>query len=102
MPNIKLDEHAIQQALTELNASTVQEWIIENGKLTKSLRFKNFQQAFGFMTMCALYAEKKDHHPEWSNVYNKVDVLLVTHDVAGLSAKDFDLAKKMDALAGSI
>ncbi|MAF14880.1 MAG: 4a-hydroxytetrahydrobiopterin dehydratase [Marinomonas sp.] len=102
MPNIKLDEHAIQQALTELNASTVQEWIIENGKLTKSFRFKNFQQAFGFMTMCALYAEKKDHHPEWSNVYNKVDVLLVTHDVAGLSAKDFDLAKKMDALAGSI
>jgi 4a-hydroxytetrahydrobiopterin dehydratase len=102
MANIKLDEQAIQQALIELNASTAQEWTIENGKLTKSFRFKNFQQAFGFMTMCALYAEKKDHHPEWSNVYNKVDVLLVTHDVAGLSAKDFDLAKKMDALAGSI
>ncbi|TDR06328.1 4a-hydroxytetrahydrobiopterin dehydratase [Marinomonas communis] len=102
MPNIKLDEQAIQQALTELNASTAQEWTIENDKLTKSFRFKNFQQAFGFMTMCALFAEKKDHHPEWSNVYNKVDVQLVTHDVAGLSAKDFDLAKKMDALAGSI
>ena len=102
MPNIKLDEQAIQQALIELNASTEQEWTIENGKLAKSFKFKNFQQAFGFMTMCALYAEKKDHHPEWSNVYNKVDVLLVTHDVAGLSAKDFDLAKKMDALAGSI
>jgi len=102
MPNIKLDEQAIQQALKELNARTAQEWIIENGKLAKSFKFKNFQQAFGFMTMCALYAEKKDHHPEWSNVYNKVDVQLVTHDVAGLSAKDFDLAKKMDALAGSI
>ena len=102
MPNIKLDEHAIQQALTELNASTVQEWIIENGKLTKSFRFKNFQQAFGFMTMCALYAEKKDHHPEWSNVYNKVDVQLVTHDVAGLSAKDFDLAKHMDEFAENV
>ena len=102
MPNVKFDEQAIQQALIELNASTAQEWFIENGKLAKSFKFKNFQQAFGFMTMCALYAEKKDHHPEWSNVYNKVDVQLVTHDVAGLSAKDFDLAKKMDALAGSI
>ena len=102
MPNVKLDEQAIQQALIELNASTEQEWTIENGKLAKSFKFKNFQQAFGFMTMCALYAEKKDHHPEWSNVYNKVDVQLVTHDVAGLSAKDFDLAKKMDELAKSI
>ena len=102
MPNIKLGEEAHEQASIVLNASTEQEWTIENGKLAKSFKFKNFQQAFGFMTMCALYAEKKDHHPEWSNVYNKVDVQLVTHDVAGLSAKDFDLAKKMDALAGSI
>ena len=102
MPNIKLDEQAIQQALTELNANTAQEWIIENDKLTKSFKFKNFQQAFGFMAMCALYAEKKDHHPEWSNVYNKVDVQLVTHDVAGLSAKDFDLAKHMDEFAENV
>eukprot|EP00744_Colponema_vietnamica_P001678 GILI01002755.1.p1 GENE.GILI01002755.1~~GILI01002755.1.p1 ORF type:complete len:243 (+),score=94.15 GILI01002755.1:89-817(+) len=65
----------------------------------KEYRFKDFNEAFGFMSSVALYAEKKDHHPEWFNVYNKVQVTLTTHDAAGLSQKDVDLALKMEELA---
>lgn len=94
-----LEQHEIDSALIQLNTGAIQNWIIEEGKLTKTFKFKNFQYAFGFMTMCAMYAEKKNHHPEWSNVYNKVTVQLITHDVSGLSDKDFDLAKQMDVFA---
>ncbi|MCO4785035.1 4a-hydroxytetrahydrobiopterin dehydratase [Marinomonas atlantica] len=94
-----LEQHEIDSALIQLNADTIQHWIIEEGKLTKTFKFKSFQHAFGFMTMCAMYAEKKNHHPEWSNVYSKVTVQLITHDVSGLSDKDFDLAKQMDVFA---
>lgn len=69
--------------------------------LVKTYRFRNFIEAFGFMTRAALWAEKWDHHPEWSNVYKTVEVLLTTHDVDGLSALDIKLATKMDALAES-
>ena len=61
--------------------------------------FADFNAAFGFMTRVALLAEKADHHPEWSNVWNRVDVVLSTHDAGGLTAKDIALAKAMDALA---
>jgi 4a-hydroxytetrahydrobiopterin dehydratase len=64
----------------------------------KSYKFKGFVDAFGFMTKVALWAEKWDHHPEWFNVYNRVDVVLTTHDVDGLSALDVKLARKMDTL----
>ena len=60
--------------------------------------FRDFVEAFGFMTRVALLAEKADHHPEWSNVYNKVEILLTTHDAQGLSARDVALAKAIDAL----
>ena len=66
--------------------------------LQKSFKFKNFVEAFGFMSKVALLAEKMDHHPEWSNVYNKVEINLTTHDAGGLSEKDFQLAKLIDAL----
>ncbi len=66
--------------------------------IKKSYKFKNFIEAFGWMTRMALWAEKLNHHPEWSNVYNRVDVTLITHDCDGLSALDVKLAKKMDAL----
>ena len=67
--------------------------------ITRSFRFADFNAAFGFMTRAALLAEKADHHPEWFNVYNRLDVTLTTHDAGGLSARDVVMAKAMDGLA---
>jgi len=67
--------------------------------IVKTFRFKDFNAAFGFMTRIALAAEKLDHHPEWFNVYNRVDVLLATHDADGVTVLDVELAKIMDAAA---
>lgn len=67
--------------------------------ITKSFRFKNFRQAFAFMTEVALVAEKMDHHPEWSNVYGRVEVVLTTHSAQGVTALDVTLAQKMDSIA---
>lgn len=77
-------------------------WAMTKGRdaITKKYFFRNFIEAFGFMTKAALWAEKWDHHPEWSNVYKTVDVTLTSHDVDGLSARDVKLAAKMDKLAG--
>ena len=66
--------------------------------IAKSFRFGNFVEAFGFMTEVALQAEKMDHHPEWSNVYGRVDVVLTTHSAGGLTGLDIELARFMDAL----
>jgi len=66
--------------------------------ITKTFSFKNFIQAFGWMTQVAIHAEKLNHHPEWSNVYKTVEVLLSTHDAGGLTELDVKLAKRMDAL----
>ncbi len=67
--------------------------------ITKTFKFKSFNQAFGFMTRVALYAEKWDHHPEWFNVYSRVTVTLTTHDAGGLSDLDVKLAARMNDLA---
>ncbi|MBM6550752.1 4a-hydroxytetrahydrobiopterin dehydratase [Marinomonas ostreistagni] len=99
MSRQKLTPAEIETALAELNAATENAWQIEDGKLSKTFKFKDFGQAFGFMTQCALYAEKDDHHPEWFNVYNKVTIQLITHSAAGLSAKDFAFAQKADRYA---
>ena len=64
--------------------------------ITKTFTFRNFIDAFGFMTKAAIHAEKLNHHPEWFNVYNRVDVTLTTHDCDGLSMRDIELASKMD------
>lgn len=72
------------------------------GTLSCEFVFHDFAQAFGFMSQVALFAEKRDHHPEWSNVYNRVAVTLTTHDVEGLSMKDFDLARFMDQVAAAL
>jgi 4a-hydroxytetrahydrobiopterin dehydratase len=69
--------------------------------IIKTFKFKNFVDAFGFMTRAAIWAEKWNHHPEWANVYNRVEVTLTTHDVDGLSELDVKLARKMDALAAT-
>jgi 4a-hydroxytetrahydrobiopterin dehydratase len=66
----------------------------------KTFRFKNFREAWGFMSQAALVAEKMDHHPEWANVYGKVDVTLTTHSAHGVTALDIKLAQKMDEIAG--
>ena len=77
------------------------EWTMEVGRdaLRKEFKFTNFVNAFGFMTRAAIWAEKWDHHPEWSNVYNRVEVVLITHEVDGLSELDVKLAEKLDTLA---
>ncbi|WP_264211334.1 4a-hydroxytetrahydrobiopterin dehydratase [Leisingera thetidis] len=78
-------------------------WELVEGRdaITKTFKFGNFADAFGWMTRAAIWAEKWNHHPEWSNVYNKVTVVLTTHDVDGISAQDAKLARKMDGLFGA-
>ena len=73
-------------------------WKLVKGRnaITKTFRFKNFTEAFGWMTSMALYAEKKDHHPEWFNVYSKVEVTLSTHDAGGVTNLDLDMAREMN------
>ncbi|MGI3183970.1 4a-hydroxytetrahydrobiopterin dehydratase [Nioella aestuarii] len=77
-------------------------WQMVEGRdaIAKTYVFRNFIEAFGFITRAALWAEKWNHHPEWSNVYKTVEVTLISHDVGGLSARDVKLAAKMEALAG--
>lgn len=96
MARDKLDPRAIEESMRDLDG-----WTVEEGSsaISKSFRFKGFNAAFGFMTRCALAAEKMDHHPEWSNVYDKVDVRLTTHDAGGLTELDFKLAAKMNRFA---
>jgi len=93
----KISETARTQALPELAATG---WTIEGDRdaIRKTFTFKNFVEAFGWMTKAAIWAEKWNHHPEWFNVWNRVEVVLTTHDVGGLSDSDIKLAKKMDAL----
>ncbi len=88
---------AQRTALAEL----VPEWHAAEGRdaIVRSFRFPDFSAAWGFMSRVALLAEKADHHPEWSNVYNKVEILLTTHDAGGLSRRDVALAQAIDAIA---
>jgi len=75
-------------------------WSLVNGKLHRELRFADFNEAFGFMARVALIAEAMGHHPEWSNVWNRVVIDLTTHDTGGLSDLDVQLARRIDALQG--
>lgn len=68
--------------------------------IEKSFRFKDFNEAFGFMSRVAMMAERMDHHPEWFNVYNRVGITLTTHDAGGLSERDVKLARFIDSIAG--
>ena len=94
----RLQGAPLQAALAALPAWTLAE---DGLSITRNFKFANFAQAFGFMAQMALLAEKMDHHPEWFNVYGRVDVRLTSHDVQGLSERDFALARAMDAAAQS-
>ena len=93
MATRKLTDAEIQEKL-----ASVPHWTLEGDKLRRDFKFADFVAAFGFMSRVALLAEKADHHPEWFNVYNRVQVWLNTHDAGGISDKDFALAAKIDAL----
>lgn len=90
----KLTDQEARDALATLTGWDRSE---DGGSISKTYKFDDFVGAWGFMSSMALVAESMNHHPEWSNVYNKVHVTLTTHDVGGLSALDIELAKKMDA-----
>lgn len=92
----QLTENERTEALAE-----VPDWSLarESKAIERTFKFSNFVEAFGFMTRVAILAEKADHHPEWFNVYNRVEITLTTHDAAGLSHRDIKLAKEIDALA---
>ena len=77
----------------------IPKWAWREGKLHRDFAFADFSEAFAFMTRVALAAEKANHHPDWSNAWNKVAIDLMSHDVKGLSGRDFDLAEAIDALA---
>lgn len=96
----KYSEQQIQTALSNINQQLDKDqlWSIVDSKLTKTFKFKSFIRAFGWMSQIAIWAEKLNHHPEWFNVYNKVEVQLTTHDVGGISELDFKLAEKMELL----
>ena len=91
----KLTDEQIKNELETMN-----NWSLNEGKLHREYKFKDFVEAFGFMTRVALVVERMNHHPEWFNVYHTLIVDLITHDVGGISELDIKLATKMDALAG--
>ena len=85
-------------ALEELNATAAEPWEIRDGRLSRTFVFRDFTEAFGFMARVALLAEKADHHPEWCNVYRKVEIHLTTHEAGGLTGRDFELAHAIEGL----
>jgi 4a-hydroxytetrahydrobiopterin dehydratase len=95
MASVKLSEQQISEELRKLGG-----WSVLNGNLHRVFEFKDFTHAFGFMTRVALAAEKMDHHPDWSNSWNKVTVDLCTHSAGGLTKNDFDLAGKIQQIFG--
>ncbi len=89
----KLSETQIGEAVASLDG-----WELRDGKLHREFKFKNFVEAWGFMSLVALLAEKMNHHPDWFNVWNTVRIALSTHEVGGLSNSDIELATKINAL----
>lgn len=94
----KLTDQEIKQQLDTLNQLVCDDvlWERDGDAIIKTFTFKSFIRAFGWMSQIAMWAEKLKHHPEWFNVYNRVEVRLTTHDVGGLSELDFSLASKME------
>ncbi len=87
----------------EAALATIPDWRPVEGRdaISRSLNFKDFSAAWGFMSRVALAAQAMDHHPEWSNIFNRVDIVLSTHDAGGLTDRDIALARRIDAVAGT-
>ena len=94
---VRLSEDEVRSALADLP-----EWSVLEGKLHREYKFRDFSYAFGFMATAATGIEKKNHHPEWSNVYGRVTVDLTTHDAGGITALDVDLARMLDEIANRL
>ncbi|MBT5232010.1 MAG: 4a-hydroxytetrahydrobiopterin dehydratase [Methylococcales bacterium] len=94
----KYSAQTIDLQLIELNKSMSQPWLIKDKKLFKQFVFADFIEAFSFMTSVALHAEKSNHHPEWFNVYHTVEVSLTTHEVGGITSRDFHLAHAIEGI----
>jgi 4a-hydroxytetrahydrobiopterin dehydratase len=93
----KLTTEEIKSQLELLNTS----WSMKNNSIFKEFKFKDFVEAFSFMTAVAMRAEKQSHHPDWNNLYNKVSISMNTHDAGGITLKDFELAKAIDLVYNS-
>lgn len=94
----KLTQSEIETALHALNTGADTVWSIKAETLHRAFKFADFVDAFGFMTQVAMLAERANHHPEWSNVYNNVVINLTTHDAGGISKRDFELAEEISKL----
>jgi 4a-hydroxytetrahydrobiopterin dehydratase len=94
----RLNQDEIDTSLESLNKESSEPWEIIDNKLYREFVFPNFVSAFGFMAQVAILAERANHHPEWSNVYNKVRINLTTHDAKGISKRDFELADEISKL----
>lgn len=93
-----LGQNVIDIHLESLNNKSPEPWDIVDGKLYREFKFTDFVSAFGFMTQVAILAERADHHPEWSNVYNKVKIYLITYETKGISNRDFELAHEISRI----
>ena len=96
-PRALLTPEAIAAALRELPG-----WELRDGKLRRALAFAGFAEAFAFMTRVAFAAERLDHHPDWSNVWNRVEIALWTHDAGGITRRDVELARRIEHAAGGV
>ncbi len=94
----RYSQDVIDTSLKSLNSNFKQVWEIVDGKLYTEFKFTSFIAAFGFMTQVAILAERAYHHPEWSNIYGRVKIYLTTHEVNGISKRDFDLADEITKL----
>lgn len=95
-----MENHKLEAREIEARLAAVPKWALRGDKLCRDLKFADFSEAFGFMARVALLAETLGHHPDWKNVWNQVSIELSTHDAGGLSAKDFELAARIDQVAG--
>lgn len=94
MPATRLSPDAVRQEIASLPG-----WSFDGERLNRTFEFRDFVEAFAFMTAAALRVQEMDHHPEWSNVYGTVRVTLVTHDAGGVTSRDLELARRLEAIA---